>query len=54
MRIKLRGIEEEDLRVGYVLCSELKPVLGCRFFDARVCIAQTGCFSLTLFLLDER
>ena len=40
VRMKVKGIEEEDLRYGFVMCPKESIVQGCRFFDAKVNILE--------------
>ncbi|KAI6708261.1 hypothetical protein PZA11_000383 [Diplocarpon coronariae] len=36
IRVRLRGIEEEDIMPGFVLCSPKRPVHCVRFFEAQI------------------
>ena len=38
--MKVKGIEEEDLRYGFVMCQKDNLVQGCRYFDAKVNILE--------------
>jgi len=40
VRLRLRGVEEEDLRVGMVICDSQKVIQGCRWFDAKISILE--------------
>jgi translation elongation factor EF-1alpha len=40
VRMKVKGIEEEDLRYGFVMCPKENLVQGCRYFDAKVNILE--------------
>lgn len=40
VRMKVKGIEEEDLRYGFVMCQKDSVVQGCRYFDAKVNILE--------------
>ncbi len=40
VRMKVKGIEEEDLRYGFVMCPKDNVVQGCRYFDAKVNILE--------------
>ena len=40
-RIKLKGVEEEDVFVGMVLCDADKPCRGAKIFDAQLYILET-------------
>jgi peptide chain release factor subunit 3 len=40
VRMKVKGIEEEDLRYGFVMCPKDNLVQGCRYFDAKVNILE--------------
>jgi peptide chain release factor subunit 3 len=37
VKIKLKGIEEEDVSPGFVLCDASNPTKTGRIFDAQVC-----------------
>lgn len=37
VKIKLKGIEEEDVSPGFVLCDANNPTKTGRIFDAQVC-----------------
>lgn len=40
VRIKLKGVEEEDVTAGFVLCDPTNPCKVARVFDAQVYIAE--------------
>lgn len=40
VRMKVKGVEEEDLRYGFVMCQKDNFVQGCRYFDAKVNILE--------------
>lgn len=40
VKIKLKGVEEEDVRPGFVLCDPNAPCKVARVFDAQVFIAE--------------
>ncbi|KAL1498007.1 hypothetical protein ABEB36_008871 [Hypothenemus hampei] len=40
VKIKLKGVEEEDVSPGFVLCDALNPVHTCRVFDAQLVIME--------------
>lgn len=40
VKIKLKGIEEEDVSLGFVLCDSTNPITTGRVFDAQVVILE--------------
>ena len=36
VRVKLKGVEENDISQGFVLCDPNNPIKSCRIFDAQV------------------
>ena len=38
VRVKLKGVEENDISQGFVLCDPNNPIKSCRIFDAQVSI----------------
>jgi peptide chain release factor subunit 3 len=36
IRVKLKGVEENDVSSGFVLCDPNNPIKSCRIFDAQV------------------
>lgn len=40
VKIKVKGVEEEDVSPGFVLCDALNPVHTCRVFDAQLVIIE--------------
>jgi peptide chain release factor subunit 3 len=38
IKVKLKGVEDTDISVGFVLCDDGKPVNTCSVFDARILI----------------
>ena len=36
VRVKLKGVEENDISAGFVLCDPNNPIKSCRIFDAQV------------------
>lgn len=55
VKIKLKGIEEEDVSPGFVLCDANNPTKTGRIFDAQVSLAttrhDTGYFYLICIVL---
>jgi len=37
MQVKLKGVEENDISQGFVLCDPNNPIKSGRIFDAQVC-----------------
>ncbi|XP_050548824.1 eukaryotic peptide chain release factor GTP-binding subunit ERF3A [Daktulosphaira vitifoliae] len=40
IKVKLKGIEEEDVSPGFILCDTINPVKTCRIFDGQVVILE--------------
>ncbi|ENN71167.1 eukaryotic peptide chain release factor GTP-binding subunit ERF3A-like [Dendroctonus ponderosae] len=40
VKIKVKGVEEEDVSPGFVLCDALNPVHTCKVFDAQLVIIE--------------
>ncbi|CAG9773964.1 unnamed protein product [Ceutorhynchus assimilis] len=40
VKIKVKGVEEEDVSPGFVLCDSVNPVHTCRVFDAQLVIIE--------------
>ncbi|XP_030751636.1 eukaryotic peptide chain release factor GTP-binding subunit ERF3A isoform X3 [Sitophilus oryzae] len=40
VKIKVKGVEEEDVSPGFVLCDAVNPVHTCRIFDAQLVIME--------------
>ncbi|XP_050422027.1 eukaryotic peptide chain release factor GTP-binding subunit ERF3A isoform X2 [Adelges cooleyi] len=40
IKVKLKGIEEEDVSPGFILCDPIHPVKTCRIFDGQVVILE--------------
>lgn len=40
VKIKVKGIEEEDVSPGFVLCDSLNPIRTGRIFDAQLVILE--------------
>ena len=38
IRVKLKGVEENDISQGFVLCDPNNPIKSCRIFDAQVVV----------------
>lgn len=36
IKVKLKGVEEEDVSPGFILCDPINPVKTCRIFDGQV------------------
>uniref|UniRef100_A0A2S2PJ85 Eukaryotic peptide chain release factor GTP-binding subunit ERF3A n=1 Tax=Schizaphis graminum TaxID=13262 RepID=A0A2S2PJ85_SCHGA len=40
IKVKLKGVEEEDVSPGFILCDPINPVKTCRIFDGQVVILE--------------
>jgi peptide chain release factor subunit 3 len=40
VRVKLKGVEENDISAGFVLCDPNNPIKSCKMFDAQVRAVQ--------------
>ncbi|XP_066258677.1 eukaryotic peptide chain release factor GTP-binding subunit ERF3A [Euwallacea similis] len=40
VKVKVKGVEEEDVSPGFVLCDAVNPVHTCRIFDAQLVIIE--------------
>ncbi|CAH1971819.1 unnamed protein product [Acanthoscelides obtectus] len=40
VKIKVKGVEEEDVSPGFVLCDSMNPIKTCRIFDAQLVILE--------------
>ncbi len=51
VKIKLKGVEEEDVSPGFVLCDSEKPCTTGKVFDAKVC---RSCVEFMAFVEGSR
>ncbi len=38
VKVKLKGVDENDISPGFVLCDPNNPIKSCKVFDAQVCL----------------